>query len=164
MWARKLGLAGLEGFCAVERKDWPEALLNRGMAYWKLGELDSAQDAFQRCLAAEPQSTAAPRALAAIALEAGRIEEALALHTKLIEGGERAPEFLYNAALLRQQAGQNEHAVALYRQALTASPEFAEALLNLGIALEALGQKDEARASWQKALALKPELARGYFQ
>src|SRR4029077_5679277 len=140
----RLGLgdyrAAAEAFdaCLWKRKDWPEALLNTGIAYWKLGELEAAQDAFQRCLAADPQSAAASRALAAIALEAGRIEKALALHTKLIESGECAPEFLYNTALLRQQSGQNEPAVDLYRQALAASPEFAEALLNLGIALEAL--------------------------
>jgi protein O-GlcNAc transferase len=88
----------------------------------------------------------------------------MGLHSKLIENGERAPEFLYNAALLHQKSGQQEQAVKLYREALVASPDFPEALLNLGIALEALGQKEEARASWQKALVLKPELAKGYFQ
>ena len=105
----------------------------------------------------------ASRALAAIALERGRNDEALDLHIKLIESGERSPEFLYNAALLRQKSGQHEQAAQLYREALTGSPEFAEALLNLGIALEALGQPDEARTNWQKALTLKPDLAKGYF-
>ena len=82
--------------------------------------------------------------MAALSLERGHTEEALALHTKLIEQGERAPELLYNTGLLYQKSGRHEQAAQLYRDALAASPNFAEALLNLGIALHSLGQEQEA--------------------
>jgi Tfp pilus assembly protein PilF len=57
-------------------KDWPEALLNAGIAILE-ARRDAAHDALQRCPAAQPDFDEAGRSLAAIALERGRTDEAL---------------------------------------------------------------------------------------
>ncbi len=115
-------------------------------------------------LAGEPQSVDALRGLAALALEQDDFPQALDLHGRLIELGQRSPELFYNTGLLLQKAGQNENAAKLYREAIAERPAFAEALLNLGHVLKELGQEDEARSCWRKALETKPELAQGYFE
>ena len=150
--------------CLSQRSQWPEAQINAGIAHWKLGSLDRAQELFNGVLAAEPQSVHALRALAGMAIGQDRTSEALSLHTRLLELGERTPEILYNAALLLQGSGRDADAIALYREALAQQPLFAEALVNLGIALKQTGEEEEARSSWRKALKSKPELAHTYFE
>jgi len=102
------------------------------------------------CFAALPGRTAGLcRGLAGAdlhLLECGHSEEALALQATLIENGERAPAFVYNAALLRQQAGNTKQFVGLYLQALNELPEFAEVLLNTESCLRLLTRKRKRAA------------------
>jgi tetratricopeptide (TPR) repeat protein len=103
------------------------------------------------------------RGLAAIALEEENDEEALRIHERLLNLGERDAEILYNAGLLSQKLGRLEDAARLYRESLDQRSTFAEALLNLGHTLAAQGKESESRDHWIRALHLKPELATGYF-
>ena len=137
--------------CLLEAKRLGRSAAQYRPCQLETGGSDAAQDAFQRCLEAQPHSKDALRALAAMAPSVVASRN-YGPACELIEAGERSPEVLYNAGLLHQKSGQPEQAVQLYREALVGAPEFAEALLNLGIALESLGQKDEAQANWQKAL------------
>jgi len=147
-----------------KRTPWPEAHLNLGLAYWKMGAHDEAAKAFQAVLETDPTSLDAMRGLAAMAVEREDLPKALDLQAKLIESGERTPELFYNTGLLLQKSGQLDDAIKLYHEALIERPNFAEALLNLGHALKAKGAVEEARNYWRQALENKPELAAGYFQ
>jgi tetratricopeptide (TPR) repeat protein len=150
--------------CIHLRPEWPEACLNAGIAYARLGEPENARRYFQEALMNRPDSSDAVRGMAALALEQQDFVEAYELHRRLIEMGERGPELFYNAGLICQKRGQHEEAVGYYQQALAEDPEFAEALLNLGHALMALGQEEEARSYWRRAIREKPELAQTYFE
>jgi hypothetical protein len=61
----------------LEAQRLARGLLNAGVAYSKLGELDVAHDALQRCLASQPDFAEAGRVLTAIVLERRRTDEAL---------------------------------------------------------------------------------------
>jgi tetratricopeptide (TPR) repeat protein len=153
--------ASAESFqaCLAWKPDWPEACLNAGIAYARLGDPDAARRCFEETLLLRPDSSDAVRGLAALALEEQRYEEAFDWHKRLFELGEHAPELYYNAGLICQKRGAARDAALFYRQALNEDPQFAEALLNLGHALMSIGQEDEARSCWRKALREKPELA-----
>src|SRR5262249_17387856 len=91
-----------------KRKDSAEALLNLGLAHWKFGDTAGAAEAYGRVLALKPANgtaqTAALRALAAMAIEAGDHKRALELHQKLASAGGRSVEVSYNTGLLLQSA------------------------------------------------------------
>lgn len=150
--------------CLGKRQDWPEAYLNAGIAYARLGQPEAARRYFQETLVLRPDSSDAVRGLAALALEQQDFPEAYDLHLRLIELGEHSPELYYNAGLICQKRGQTEDAVSYYQKALQENPEFAEALLNLGHALMAMGKEEEARSFWRRAMREKPELAQTYFE
>src|SRR5271165_180489 len=112
----------------------------------------------------QPDSMDARRGLAAIALDAGDLNEALEHHLKLLEMGEKTPDVFYNTGLLSQKLGKTEEAATHYRSALNERPEFPEALLNLGHVLKSLGREDQAKTYWALAIEAKPDLAAGYFR
>ncbi|MCC6391786.1 MAG: tetratricopeptide repeat protein, partial [Bryobacterales bacterium] len=157
---------GAEAFdaCLRKKNNWPEALVNLGLSYWKIGDRDSARRSYEQALESNAESVDALRGLAALAIERNDFEQALDYQARLIDQGERSPELFYNTGLLLQKSGQVEDAIRLYKEALTERPNFAEALLNLGHALKSKGQQEEARTYWKQALDAKPELAQGYFE
>jgi tetratricopeptide (TPR) repeat protein len=145
--------------CLALPKGCPEALVNVGIAHWKMHKLDPAKDALRQAAACPATVCGALRLLAAIALEEQDYDQALKLHKQLLEVGGPTSELLYNLALLAQKRGGAADAVRYYRQALALRPDFPQALLNLGHALMTLGKLEEAQAAWQSALRGNVELA-----
>ena len=113
--------------CLKKRKDWPEALLNLGLACWKFEDLDAATDTFHRVLALQPKNTDALRALIAIAIDRKDHKRAWDLLQKLNAAGDRSVELSYNLGLLLQAAGENKLAAECYQIAIEKKPEFSEA-------------------------------------
>ena len=138
--------------------------MNLALSYWKMGDHKRAQQAYEQVLGNDPKSLDALRGLAALSLERSDIDQALVVHARLVDLGERTSELLYNTGLLYQKSGELDEAAKLYREALSENPEFPEALLNLGHVLKSMGQEQEARICWSKALEARPELAQGYFE
>ena len=150
--------------CLKKRPDWPEAQLNAGIAWWRAGDAAAARAAFEKVLAAKPDSTDALRGLAALSLEQEDWAAAFDLHRRLIDAGERGAELFYNTGLICQKRNQAPDAVLYYEKALAEDPQFAEALLNMGHALRVIGKEQEARECWRRAIVAKPELAATYFE
>ncbi len=144
--------------CLALPHDCPEAVLNIGIAHWKMRNLEMAKEIFRQ-QAGTTKSVAALRCLAAIALEQQDYEQALALHKQMLELDEPSSELLYNLALLLQKRGRASDAVRYYRKALELRPGFPQALLNLGHAFLTLGKHEEAQAAWNIALPADAELA-----
>ena len=153
----KAPVAAFERCLAIQKS--PEALLNLGIARWKMGDPDLARDSFRHILVLAPKTVAALRCLAAIAIERQDLKDALALHKQLLEADGPSAELLYNTGLLLQKLGRTADAVGYYRQALDLRPGFPHALLNLGHALTTLGKHEEAHSHWQAALRADSELA-----
>jgi tetratricopeptide (TPR) repeat protein len=97
--------------CLERKSPWPEAEVNVGLAHWKSGNRDAAGTAFEKALAADPNSSEAVRGLATLAMEREDYPKALELQARLIDRGERSPELFYNTGLLLHKSGQLEDAV-----------------------------------------------------
>ena len=145
--------------CLALPKKCPEALLNIGIAYWKMRNIEMAKETFRQAIGAGGRSIEGLRCLAAIALQQQDYEQALTLHKQLLELDEPTSDLLYNLALVFQKRGRAADAVRYYRQALAVRADFPQALLNLGHALMTLGKHEEAQAAWQSALGGSAELA-----
>lgn len=150
--------------CRALPGNCPEAVLNTGIAYWKMGNSAAAAETLRPAVASESKSAEALRCLAAIALEERDYEQALTLHRQLLEFDEQNPDTLYNLALLLQKRGRTADAVRYYRQALVLRPGFQQALLNLGHALMISGKNAEAQAAWHEALQNDASLADLFLQ
>jgi tetratricopeptide (TPR) repeat protein len=137
--------------CISQRAEWPEAEFNLALARWKAGEPQAAADGFSRLLERDPNSLHSLRALAAVHIELNLTEQALDLHARLIESGERTPELFYNTGLLLQKSGQIDDAVKLYNEAVSEREGFREALINLGHAVAAQGDMAGAEKYWAAA-------------
>jgi tetratricopeptide (TPR) repeat protein len=137
--------------CIEKREAWPEAEFNLALARWKAGEPQPAAEGFSRVLELDPDCLDAVRALAAVSIELNLTEQALDLHARLIESGERTPELFYNTGLLLQKSGQIDDAVKLYNEAVSEREGFLEALTNLGHALAAQGDTAGAEKYWKAA-------------
>lgn len=93
---------------------------------------------------------------AAEALRAGRVAEAEALLTRVLEADPGHLPARYQRARARARAGRWDEAAADYRAVLDRKPESAPSWRGLAEACEALGQPGEAFAAYRRALALQP--------
>jgi len=124
---------------------------------------DGAARAWQLALDAAPAFVDARAALARLARDRGRHDEAAAL---VDAGLEHAPR----SAVLWRVRGDVElarrdaaAAQAAYGQALALAPTDAEAHYNVGVAHQRAGELNEAARAWQRALAFDPGFADAHF-
>lgn len=102
-----------------------------------------------------------PRALsllAAIAADAGLIDEGLQWAHRAQEADPASASAHYVAGRLCQDAGRLPEAEASYRAAIAIEPSHARAHNNLGCVLHMQGRLDEALVAYRRALDLDPDL------
>ncbi|MCJ7581731.1 MAG: sulfatase-like hydrolase/transferase [Candidatus Aminicenantes bacterium] len=103
-----------------------------GVAYWILGDLERAQDRFEKALELDPED-------AVVNVNAGSFFMTMAKRTK------SPPDIL--------------RAVRNFRTAVASDPYLASARNGLGGALKMAGNNDEAIAHWERALEIDPSYA-----
>jgi tetratricopeptide (TPR) repeat protein len=155
--AMRAGLAMLQQAPSERRMEFVQTVINRGLALYRSGELDSADVLFET-VASEP--AVRPRVLhlrGVIALQRGEDERALDLFEESIQLDPAYGEAHANLGLLLLKARQNPQALAAYAAALTLQPDNAAALLGLARALAALDLGDFAYEAFRDALAHTPD-------
>ena len=143
-----------------------------GVAYRQLGELDQAQQSYERAaelrqqLGDERGYATTLRNLAQISVSRGRFAEAetalVAARDKLEELGDEAGiADLYNELGMMEEArGRYDDSLGFFRQALQIRRSLgdqraiAESLNNIGFASHQLGRVDDATVYWRQALDL----------
>jgi tetratricopeptide (TPR) repeat protein len=117
----------------------------------------------QRAAAARTQlnarDTAAWMELAALAIEAGDGEAAMALAAEAERLDRRNPRVNYLCGRAARTAGEIEEAIEYYRRALRLEPGLVEAWISLATCQRLEGLHELARDSLHKALQLAPERA-----
>ncbi len=138
----------------------PAQLLSLAEAAYASGDGQRAQMLCHRVLDAAPRDGArAMSLLAAIAADAGRVEEGLAWAQGARQADPRAASPAYVAGRLLQEAGRLAEAEASYREAVALDPQHARAHNNLGCVLHMQGRLDDALVAYRRALDLDASLA-----
>lgn len=86
----------------------------------------------------------------------GRLEDALADYSYVLERDPNFPEHHFNVGNVLRRLGRDEEALAAYREALRLSPPFPEAYYNIGDARLALGDTEGALADFGYVIELDP--------
>jgi tetratricopeptide (TPR) repeat protein len=140
-----------------------QGLYRAGLAQAHERNLDSAAELLSRCLALQPTFAAAPRALGAVLLSAGRNREAtLALERACaLMPASFAVHFELGAAYLA--LGQTGQAAASYRKAAKLNPDDANTHNGLGNALKMEGKLQDAVRAYERAVKASPVHAEAWF-
>lgn len=87
----------------------------------------------------------------------GRLEDALADYSHVVERDPNFPEHHFNVGNILRRLGRDEEAIAAYREALRLSPPFPEAYYNIADARLALGDTEGAIADFGYVVELDPK-------
>ncbi len=162
-WAGKFDEARTVGMRATEQlEDDAEAIFHLGVAHRRLGDLDSADRCFRRCLELEPGYVEARKSLGRIAEERGDVETAAGHFEAAIRQRPDYAEAISALGNIRLRQGQLDAAADLLERAARIEPENAEMRERLGAV--AIRRRDftAARAHLQEAVRLDAALARAH--
>ena len=116
-----------------------------GEALQRLGALDAAVDAFQRALAARPDSQKAANNLILTLVQAGRGPEALQQARAFIAASPDDPDRYFTLGLAQSEQNLGE-AIKTFRRVLDRAPRHTLARYNLALALQRADRLPEAIA------------------
>jgi tetratricopeptide (TPR) repeat protein len=118
---------------SLARERSPTALTNHGYALLHLGRLPEAEAALRESLTREGRSVRARHGLGEVLLEAGRLDEAVAEFTRVLQqgAGAAAPMAHNNLGLALARLGRRSEARAHFQEALRLQPAFEAARQNL---------------------------------
>ena len=133
----------------------PVIPFNRGRIYTALNQIDNARNAFNSAMSRDPGYPEVRRRLGDIALEQGKLDEALSYYREEVNILPEA-ELLVNMGEAYYRLGKADSAQVSYQLAIETDSTNAKAHMMYGQLLEELGQLDSALLHSQKALALEP--------
>jgi tetratricopeptide (TPR) repeat protein len=140
----------------------PEAVtreLANALRDHQTGRLAAAARRYQSILAQIPGQADALHLLGVVALQRGRLQQAVELISRAVEANPAVADYHSNLAEACRLHGRLDEAVASGKAALGLRPDFPAAANNLGLALLGQGETDEAIARFAEALRLKPNFA-----
>ncbi len=121
-----------------------------------------AEEAIQRALALDDNSSEAYAALGLIRMQAERQEEAEAAFSRSLALNPNYPEALHWYALLDKNRGQIDRAYEKLSRSLELDPLHPVARANLGAIFIARGEHDKARRFFERSISLEPDYAPNY--
>ncbi len=163
------GLAGTALFAAAQIR-WtryePHLAvwhLGRGEAYLLRGDRPRAIEEYYRAVSAEPGYVAARRSLAAVLVQAGRLDEAIDQYRAVVGQTPEDPDAYHALGGVLAERGLFEQAEAAYRTAQRLDPQSPGPHLNLGNLYLEWGRADLAAAQYVRALELQHNLAEAHY-
>jgi tetratricopeptide (TPR) repeat protein len=136
-----------------------EACPHLGKAYWKAGETRRAVDAFERCLAFDPNDPDSIFFLAWACERTGDIGRARELYDRGHRISPAYPDISIGLARMKLREGGNEAARGIAASVLAGSPDQVDALLVMGLALQREGRGAEARGYLERGAKLSDTYA-----
>lgn len=143
--------------------DFPPALYQLGVTYFRLRRYGDCARTLERFLAAVPSAVGATQALAHSYYSLGDYERALAQYEAVLGADATSVEALRGYALSHMRLGHLERALELFDACLAKSPEHLEVLFWRGQTLFDLGRIEDARAAAEAARELDPFDPRAWF-
>jgi tetratricopeptide (TPR) repeat protein len=136
--------------------DLASELVEEGLLAEKRGELELAQDLYQRASRADPHDPSPYFNLGNVLLTQGRHEEAAEQFAQALSLDPDHTRALFNAAHAHEAMGQTREAIRCLRRAVTVDPGFADAHFNLADLCDRLEMTEAAQRAWEDYLRLDP--------
>ncbi len=131
-------------------------LLDIAIKLHQSGDIDAAERAYRKILAAKPSEPGALHLLGVIRQQQGRHEEAVELIGQAIAINPNQAVYQNNYGAALYSLGRYADAKASFQRAVGIRPDYADALANLGMAQAALGDDASAEESLREALRCQP--------
>ncbi len=138
------------------------ALVNRGNALLRLGQVDPAIAELRKALEIQPDYAHAHNNLGSALLEVGQNDEAAAAFRQALVFQPGHANAHYNLGVVLLGQGQLDEAIAHFQTSLELQPDAADAHNDLGMAFIFKNRLDEARVEIERALELQPEFAQAH--
>jgi tetratricopeptide (TPR) repeat protein len=130
-----------------------------GWSHYQSGDLEVAEETYQRLVQAHPDSADAWCFLGIVRRARGDPAGALASYREAVRLRPDFVEAQNNLANVLVLMGKPEEALPCYEHVLRLRPDYADAHNNLGVALRHLGRFNEAVPCYREALRLRPDHA-----
>ncbi len=140
----------------LEKSVWPIALVNRGLTYYRQGNIPAAVADYTRAKELDPSLDDAYYELGNVAYSQGKLEEAAGLYTKAVELNPQFANAVNNLGATQLRLHRLDDAAATFRTLLTLNPLFTEAYYNLAVIYEQTGKFMDAADMYRQALSLNP--------
>jgi protein O-GlcNAc transferase len=139
----------------------PDAI-KQAMASHQAGDLASAENIYQKIIAAKPDHFDANHLLGILRYQCGHHEEAERLIKLALATNPEDTTALCNRGVVLRELKRLDEALASLNKAIALQSDYADAYYNRGNTLKDLKRIDEALASYDKTIALKPDYAKAY--
>jgi tetratricopeptide (TPR) repeat protein len=158
------GEVALEQFAVLERVVGPRAdiLIDKGIAYEQLGQLDDAYQSYAAACALDPNAAYGHQNRANLDLAAGRLDAALPSLAKALALDPGLKEAFYNLGVTLSRKDNPEQAIVAFHRSWIIDPMVPKTLDALGNALLVLGRAPEAIGFFQTALTMQPAYGECY--
>jgi tetratricopeptide (TPR) repeat protein len=147
-----------QGHGTTDAADVP-AMLQAALAHHQAGRLVQAEAFYRQILEAEPGHADALHLLGMIALQEGKLDNAVDLIGRAIHANPLNPMCYLNLGIALEDQGKLDAAIDSFRKTLELKPDYAEALVNLGNVFQKQDKLDAAAEHYREALSLKPGYA-----
>jgi predicted O-linked N-acetylglucosamine transferase (SPINDLY family) len=143
--------------------DWPEAIYNAALVYYRLEAYGEARRHLERLVALRPDWQAAWLNLGATLAAMKAFDAALDCWRRVLKLAPQDAQALYNCGTALQAQGRISAAITFYRQVLLYHPQHAQSYTNLAICL--MEEKDAASAAdhFRRGLLLRPNHAESWY-
>ena len=142
--------------------DYPPALYQAGVVYFRLRRYSDAAFAFERFLSVAPQRIADTRALGHCHYSLGRYTEAAAHYERVLAAGE-TPGVRFGLGLARMRLGEEEAALVHLKRVIELNPAHQDAHTWLGQLHFDAGRLEAARVAAEASQRLDPFAPRPWF-
>ena len=136
--------------------DSPLVHFNMGLAYFDLGDFQTAERHYQSASRENPTDPELYYNMGLNLRRLGKLDKALDAFSRCVELGDRSTDTLYNMALSHQECKRHELAASLYKQVLEADASHLSSLNNYAYLCHQMGQLDEAQSLYRRLLAINP--------
>lgn len=145
------------GRAALTPDEEANLLYQKAMAFTVLQKTDDSIATLEQACKLSPNHMAAQMMLADTYVRAGKVTEAEAQFTKVVERNDDNPLAYNNRAMFRQAHGNLEGALGDFDKAAELEPAFFQALTNKGFALMRANRAADAIAAFDASLQVNPE-------
>jgi tetratricopeptide (TPR) repeat protein len=132
------------------------AYYNRGIAFWMMGDPDSALADFDRAISINPSSLNALLWRGRVKQNSGDLDGAIADYDRVITLNPRSAHALNNRGIARQAKRDLQGAVDDFTRAISINPRLSEAYANRGVARTMMGDVTEGVADLTLAISIDP--------